>query len=225
MFASGSLQVEETSGYSTVNHRASASNYQLSNMKRPPGNSNQRLQRLEARTLTTTPPSPPDNVEPALVFNNYKKECFYQELYNVTYKDCMISGTDQLIEYQDQMQSGGQKPEDISDVSSTNSCTNKLTDPITIHSHLPTKIQSNIEAYVDSDRANIQLTDFHFSDKCRGFLLLESGSFDLIGPDRAPVTIASIDQCTALANVIRKTGKPNYQQARIPLNSRLNIRK
>ena len=33
--ATGSLQVEETSAYCTVNHRASASNYQLSNMKRP----------------------------------------------------------------------------------------------------------------------------------------------------------------------------------------------
>ena len=56
--ATGSLQVEETSAYSTVNHRASASNYQLSNMKRPARDSNWRPPRLEARTLTTTPPSP-----------------------------------------------------------------------------------------------------------------------------------------------------------------------
>ena len=33
--ATGSLQVEETSAYCTVNHQASASNYQLSNMKCP----------------------------------------------------------------------------------------------------------------------------------------------------------------------------------------------
>ena len=52
--ATGSLQVEETS----VNHWASESNYQLSNMKRPAQDSNRRSQRLEARTLTTTPPSP-----------------------------------------------------------------------------------------------------------------------------------------------------------------------
>ena len=49
--AMGSLQVEETSWYCTVNHRASASNYQLSNMKRPARDSNQRPQRLEACTL------------------------------------------------------------------------------------------------------------------------------------------------------------------------------
>ena len=53
--AMGSLQVEETSAHCTVNHRASASNYQLSNMKRPARDSNRRPQRLEARTLTTTP--------------------------------------------------------------------------------------------------------------------------------------------------------------------------
>ena len=52
------LQVEETSAYCTVNHRASASNYQLSNMKRPARDLNRRPQRLEARTLTATPPSP-----------------------------------------------------------------------------------------------------------------------------------------------------------------------
>ena len=55
----GSLWVEETSAYCTVNHRASASNYQLSNLKGPARDSNRRPQRLEARTLTATPLSPP----------------------------------------------------------------------------------------------------------------------------------------------------------------------
>ena len=49
--ATGSLQVEETSAYCTVNHWASASNNQLSNMKRPARDSNWRPQRLEERTL------------------------------------------------------------------------------------------------------------------------------------------------------------------------------
>ena len=55
----GSLQVEEISAHCTVNYRASASNYQLSNMKGPARDSNRRPQRLEARTITATPPSPP----------------------------------------------------------------------------------------------------------------------------------------------------------------------
>ena len=53
-----SLQVEETSAYCTVNHRASASNYQLSNMKHQAQDLNRWPQRLEARTLTATPLSP-----------------------------------------------------------------------------------------------------------------------------------------------------------------------
>ena len=35
VFATGSLQVKETSAYCTVNHRASTSNYQLSNIEAP----------------------------------------------------------------------------------------------------------------------------------------------------------------------------------------------
>ena len=42
-----------------VHHRASASNYQLSNMKHLARDSNRRPQRLGARTLTASPPSPP----------------------------------------------------------------------------------------------------------------------------------------------------------------------
>ena len=62
--ATGSLRVEERvhtswSRFCTVNHWASASNYQLSNMKCPAQDSNRRPQRLEASTLTATPPSPP----------------------------------------------------------------------------------------------------------------------------------------------------------------------
>ena len=62
--ATGSLQLEETSAYCTVNHRASASNYQLYNMKRPVRDLNRQPQSLEARTLTTTPPSPHEESGP-----------------------------------------------------------------------------------------------------------------------------------------------------------------
>ena len=57
------LQVEEPVHTSwerlcTVNHRASGSNYQLSNMKCPGRDSNRQPQRLKANTLTATPSSP-----------------------------------------------------------------------------------------------------------------------------------------------------------------------
>ena len=61
--ATDSVQVEELvhtswSRFCTVNHQAPASNYQLSNMKRPGLYSNRWPQRLKASTLTATPPSP-----------------------------------------------------------------------------------------------------------------------------------------------------------------------
>ena len=56
--ATGSLQLEETSAYCTVNHWSSANNYQLSNMKRLARDLNRRPQRLAVRTLTAAPPSP-----------------------------------------------------------------------------------------------------------------------------------------------------------------------
>ena len=59
----GSLWVEEPvhttwSRFCTVNHRASASNYQLSNMKYPGRDSKRQPQRFKASTLTATSPSP-----------------------------------------------------------------------------------------------------------------------------------------------------------------------
>ena len=45
----GNIQVEETSAYCTVNHRASASNYHLSNMKRPARDSNHTTEPPEVR--------------------------------------------------------------------------------------------------------------------------------------------------------------------------------
>ena len=59
--ATGSLQVEKTSAYCTVNHWALGISYQLSNMKHPAQDSNWWPQRLEARSLTATPPSPLDD--------------------------------------------------------------------------------------------------------------------------------------------------------------------
>ena len=59
----GSLRVEEPvhtswSIFYTVNHWASASNYQLSNMKWPSRDSNWRPKGFKASTLAATPPSP-----------------------------------------------------------------------------------------------------------------------------------------------------------------------
>ena len=60
--ATGSLRLEEPvhtswSRFCTVNHRASASNYQVSNMKSPARDLNQQSQRLEVSSPLSTPPT------------------------------------------------------------------------------------------------------------------------------------------------------------------------
>ena len=93
----GSLQVEETHAYCTVNHRASASNYQLSNTKRPARDLNWRPQRLEARTLTATPPSPrQDNSLICQILFNLPEIPHFNEQILQTYlakKNCIESDT------------------------------------------------------------------------------------------------------------------------------------
>ena len=63
--------------FCTVNHGASASNYQLSNMKCPGRDSNRPPQRLKASTLTATPTSPfppPVGPEPVQTFPELRVE-------------------------------------------------------------------------------------------------------------------------------------------------------
>ena len=71
-----------------------------------------------------------------------------------------------------------------------------------MHNHLPSKIQVNFKAYEDQDRAPSQLTDVYFSDKCRGFLLLEFGSFDFIVIDVLSLITLSGKQANLATNKV-----------------------
>ena len=44
-----------------------------------------------------------EQFQPKLVYDNYQKDCFYWNLYNVTYEEYMISIIDELVKYQDQV--------------------------------------------------------------------------------------------------------------------------
>ena len=57
----------------------------------------------------------------------------------------------------------------------------------------------------------------------RGFLNHSLADFTFIGPDRTSVHIDTVDKCIQIADIIRQTGRPNYQAARFPLSSGLNI--
>ena len=65
--------------------------------------------------------------------------------------------------------------------------------------------------------------DFNDQDKTRGFLAHESLKFTFIGPDRQTPTSSNLQSYINMAKTIGATGLPNYQMARLPVHSNLNI--
>ena len=88
---------------------------------------------------------------------------------------------------------------------------------------LPLKIQGNFALAIDDNTGTSPSYDHSIPNKTRGFLFQESGNFQFIGPDRDAIDVKTVDQCISIADIVRNTNKPNYQQARFPLNSGLNL--
>ena len=88
---------------------------------------------------------------------------------------------------------------------------------------LPLKIQGNFALAIEDNMGTSPSSDYSIPNKTRGFLFQESGDFQFIGPDRDTIDIETINQCISIADIVRETNKPNYQQARFPLNSGLNL--
>ena len=82
---------------------------------------------------------------------------------------------------------------------------------------------SYVSSTTDRDRPRPD-QDFNYPNKLIGYLAQEGTEFEFIGPDRQPVVISSIEQLTAIADIIRSTHVPNYKAARIPIQSSLNVK-
>ena len=70
---------------------------------------------------------------------------------------------------------------------------------------------------------NRTCSDFNYPDKKVGFMNLEATDFSFIGPDREVVKLDSIEKLIKTEDTILGTGVPNYQEARIPIESGLNV--
>ena len=70
---------------------------------------------------------------------------------------------------------------------------------------------------------NRMVSDFNYPDKKIRFINLEATGFSFTGPDREPTKIDSIDKLLKIADIILSTGVPNYQMARIPIESLLKV--
>ena len=165
------------------------------------------------------------HTDPNTVYQNFKQDCHYFKLHGVTYEQYIVSLIDEMIDQLDCAEANVLKSvdSDISGVITTNS--QERTDTVDIGgaNSLPLKIQGNFALAIDDDRGNSYSSDYSIPNKTRGFLFHESGDFQFIGPDREAIDIEMVNQCINIADIVRKTNKPNYQQARFPLNSGLNL--
>ena len=157
------------------------------------------------------------------MYDNYQKDCFYLDLYSVTYEEYMILIIDKLLTYQDKVDTMDYDIVVRDDNTVIKEVTNKPKNTVSDYGHLPPKFQDNFASYHDDNKTTVPVTDFQLPDKDRGFISLEPGIFQLVGSDREPVTIGTVNKCIELAHTIRANGKPNHQLARYPLKLGLNI--
>ena len=160
-----------------------------------------------------------ENNNPQLAFENYVKDLKTHEYHGCSYEDHITNIIDAII--------------DSGDVVTDNDCMGRFdmnantwynipeldTDTI-VHSPIGGPHRSGIMGQHADNRT---CTDFNYLDKKVGFINLEATEFSFIGPDRKVVKLDSIDKFLETADKILSTGVPNYQKARIPIESGLNV--
>ena len=165
--------------------------------------------------------------DPNIVFQNFKQDCHYFELHCVTYEQYMVSIIDKMIDQLDCSVSKANVHESVDmevlEAVNTNSENQPNTVDIGEANFLPLKIQGNFVLALDDNMGISPSSDYSIPNKTRGFLFQESGNFQFIGPDREAIDIKTVEQCINIADIVRDNNKPNYQQARFPLNSGLNL--
>ena len=151
-----------------------------------------------------------------IAYENHCKDLYYQSAFKKSYDQYLDQVIQDLIHTQDCIiEESCPAPESGFVIHVTNTHTKTSADVI-----------ADFDAHVDRQALpNTKVNkDFLIPNKTRGFLNHQGADFEFIGPDRAPVSINSVQKCLEVANIIRDTGFPNYRVARIPLVSDLVIK-
>ena len=157
---------------------------------------------------------------PILAYDNYCRDLQIDSYYKCTYEEYITQIIDKLIVRHDldfncEASRSGQKAN-----------YDKF-----LHTQKP-HIVDNDRSYIASEHKNNDLTnevvkkaptDFNYPNKKFGYLAQVATDFSFVGPDREPVEISSIDTLLKVADCILSTGVPNYQSAKIPIKSGLNV--
>ena len=155
---------------------------------------------------------------PETVYDNYCKDIRAYEYYGHNYDTYMTNIIDAIIREEN--------PDFDNYVASQSDGGFCNTQSIQIHNRASPS-GSNLIHIANDDihhcSDNGIVADFNYPDKRIGYLNQAPTDFSFIGPDRDPIEIDSVDKLLQTADTILSTGVPNYQMARIPIKSDLNV--
>ena len=161
-----------------------------------------------------------EKAQARVVLDKFKKDKLYMNCVNMTYDQYMTRIIDNMISQQEEAiadmrlhTSMWKQTPLVCDLRSE--CRDVCADTI-----VPSIFKNLCE---NSEFGKDPVSDPMFPDKAKGFISHVVSKFQFVGPDGAPVEITTVEQCVEIAGIIRSTGVPNYQEARIPLISGLNI--
>ena len=147
------------------------------------------------------------NLDTHLTYDNYCKDLRSWQYYNCSYETYLEEIIDTIKDNDTQWRSGIMKQTEYDTLGY--SCSD---------SRQSSPNQDNsIESNTAPDRVenptmlpNIP-RDFNYPDKNVGYLAQTNTYFCFIGPDKEPVKLNSVDKLLEVANLIRKSGLPNYK--------------
>ena len=167
------------------------------------------------------------NIAPTEVYNKFIRDMNSWNRYNLSYNDYVTNIIDALIVEQERTMTNVSQDDVVAVMDTfTEICVCDGVDLVNPASNLDGLRDDHSSALVTTTQNMVKSNnrDINFPDKDRGFLGLSDRSFLFIGLDRQPVVMNSIQHYIKAADIIKSTGVPNYQQARIHVAFNLNIK-
>ena len=166
------------------------------------------------------------NTVPIEAYNDFMKDVSAWNHYKLSYNNYMTNIIDVLIVEQERAMINVSKSNvSVPMDTFTEMCVCDGVDLVSSASNIDGFRDNYSSDIVTSSQNTVKFEnrDVNVPDKDRGFLGLSDRSFSFIGPDRQPVVMDSIQEYIKAADIIKSSGVPNYQQARIHVTSNLNI--
>ena len=149
--------------------------------------------------------------DPKLTYVNYLQDVNMKCKHNMSYVEYMQGLIDNLIHQQDRKCTNEQS----NYTTVINSVSPDVVPPVSV-------VQSPLASHLN-ELSTVIKHDINDRNKKFGFLAHDNTDFTFIGPDRPSLPLNSIQDYLKVSRTIRETGLPNYNMARFPIESDLNI--